>query len=251
MSALARLTLGQAHQDLEHNLLSVACLAARLIPGADGVGVTLLDDDGRTEMIVASTEFVSRVDAIQYGMGEGPCITAAQFGRTVHSDALGEELQWPRFGPRVRELDVHSSLSVPLLLRDERALGSMNVYAHARAAFGPGSIDIAERFAAPAAISIQNARALAQAHRLGNQLTISLSRQSAIDQALGVVMGQRGCTDVVALEHLLAVSRAGGVSLTEAARSVLGDLWNPDEVNEERPAVEPTRRAAGDRQSLF
>ena len=64
---------------------------------------------------MASAPFVVQVDAIQYGINEGPCITAAAEGRTMRSGSLSADRQWPRFGPRVGRLGVHSALSLPLV----------------------------------------------------------------------------------------------------------------------------------------
>ena len=54
----------------------VATYAVRAIPGADGAGLTLEDD--RANTIVATAAFVSEIDDIQYGIGQGPCITALE-----------------------------------------------------------------------------------------------------------------------------------------------------------------------------
>ena len=40
------------------------------IPGADGAGLTLLEDD-QANTIVATAAFVSEIDDIQYGIGQG------------------------------------------------------------------------------------------------------------------------------------------------------------------------------------
>jgi hypothetical protein len=82
-------------------------------------------EDGRPDTVVATGEFVREVDAIQYGIGEGPCITAAAEQRTVWSGSLGGDRAWPRFGPRAGWLGVHSALSLPPL-DPERPLGAMN-----------------------------------------------------------------------------------------------------------------------------
>ncbi|MFJ1938208.1 GAF domain-containing protein [Kitasatospora sp. NPDC088160] len=127
LAGLSRLASGRL--DLPALLVHVADFAAHAIPGADGVGLTLVED-GRADTIVSSAAFVRTVDAIQYRIGEGPCITAAAERRTVRSASLGKDPSWPRFGPRVGRLGVHSVLSLPLLT-DDRVLGAMNVYAHA------------------------------------------------------------------------------------------------------------------------
>jgi hypothetical protein len=114
-------------------LTPVATFAVRAIRGADGAGPTLLED-GRTDTILATDPFVREVDAIQYGQGVGPRISAAALRRTMRSGVLGSEPRWPTFGPHVDKLGVHSVLSLPLLTPDG-VCGAMNVYARARNVF--------------------------------------------------------------------------------------------------------------------
>ena len=131
LAALSR--LGSSRLSLEDLLTRVAGFAVQAIPGADGAGLTLLERD-RSDTIVKSAPFVAEVDDIQYGLGEGPCISAASTGEVMRSGSLGGDRRWPRFGPRVSRLGVHSVLSLPLLTPDGVA-GAMNVYAHAKDAF--------------------------------------------------------------------------------------------------------------------
>jgi hypothetical protein len=147
LTSLSRLAMGQGQQGLEDLLQHVAEYAVAAIPGADGAGLTLLEAD-RVDTMVASADFVREVDAIQYGIGEGPCITAAASGRTVHSGSLGSDMLWPRFGPRVVRLGVHSVLSLPLVVGTD-VLGAMNVYAHAKDAFDERSVQLGELFSVP------------------------------------------------------------------------------------------------------
>ena len=65
---------------LEELLTQVATYAVRAIPGADGAGLTLLEQ-GRADTIVATAPFVTEVDDIQYAMDQGPCISAAREGQ--------------------------------------------------------------------------------------------------------------------------------------------------------------------------
>jgi hypothetical protein len=116
LTALAGLST--ARLSLEDLLTRVASFAVRAIPGADGAGLTLLET-GRSATIVKSAPFVRDIDDIQYGIGEGPCISAAETGQTMRSGKLGGDPRWPRFGPRAGRLGVHSVLSLPLLV-DER-----------------------------------------------------------------------------------------------------------------------------------
>ena len=133
---LAGLVVGSL--GLPELLAEVSTFAVHAIPGADGAGVTLLQVDrvdNMVEALAASAPFVAEIDEIQYViLKEGPCITAVLERRTVRSGSLGGEKMWPRFGPRVGRMGVHSALSLPLLLSD-RVIGAINVYAHDKNAF--------------------------------------------------------------------------------------------------------------------
>ncbi len=221
-SSLAELSqLATADLTLPDMLISVAEFAVRAIPGADGAGVTLLQDD-RPDTIVASADFVREVDAIQYGINEGPCITAAAEGRTVTSGSLGGDRTWPRFGPRVGRLGVHSVVSLPLLV-NHRVLGAMNVYARAKDAFDAHAIELGELFAVPAAVSVQNAAALANARRLATQLQSALDGRAVIDQAMGIVMSRSGCASQEAFDKLRTASQSEGRKVSAIAQQIVDE----------------------------
>jgi GAF domain-containing protein len=184
LAGLSRLTLGLA--GLADMLTHVAEFAARAIPGADGAGLTLLQDD-RADTVVASADFVRQIDAIQYRIGEGPCITAAAERRTVSSGSLGGEREWPRFGPRAGRLGVHSVMSLPLIGADDGVLGALNVYSHTKVAFDDRAIELGELFAIPAGISVHSARELDAARRLAAQLSTALTSRAVIDRAIGII----------------------------------------------------------------
>lgn len=219
LAGLSQLATGRI--SLPEMLTHVAEFAVRAIPGADGAGLTLLQK-GRADTIVASAEFVQDIDAIQYGLGEGPCITAAAEGRTVRSGSLGGDEQWPRFGPRVGRLGVHSALSLPLIGPDG-VLGAMNVYAHARDAFDERAAELGELFAVPAAISVQNAHLLADALRLAGHLETALTSRAVIDQALGILMSRSGATAGEAFARLREISQTENRKLSVVAKTVVDE----------------------------
>jgi GAF domain-containing protein len=216
--ALSRLAIGVL--DLPDLLTRVAQGAAAAIPGAEGAGLTLVEE-GHANTIVASAPFVTEVDAIQYGIGEGPCITAALDGRTVRSGELSADAKWPRFGPKVAAIGVHSVLSLPLLTPDSTVIGTMNVYAHPKNAFSDDAVRIGELFAEPAAIAVQNAQVLAQARRLAHQLQTALTSRAVIDQALGILMSRTGDTAGQAFERLRTASQKDNVKLRAVAQQVV------------------------------
>jgi GAF domain-containing protein len=211
--------LASGRMSLPALLTRVAEFAVRAIPGADGAGLTLLEA-GKADTIVATAEFVRAVDAIQYGLGEGPCILAAASGATVRSGALGSDPTWPRFGPRVSHLGVHSALSLPLV-GSEGVLGAMNIYAHRPDAFDDRAAELGELYAVPAAISVQNAQVLAQALALAAQLETALRSRSVIDQAIGVLMARSGYNPAQAFARLRAMSQQENRRLAVIAQGIV------------------------------
>ena len=189
-------------------LAEVSTFAVRAIPGADGAGVTLLQVDrldNMVEALAASAPFVAEIDEIQYvTLKEGPCITAALERRTVRSGSLGGEKMWPRFGPRVGRLGVHSALSLPLLLSGQ-VIGAINVYAHGKDVFDEHAAELGELFAKPAAVAVHNAQVLSHAMALTTQLQMALKTRPVIDQAIGLIRGRSGRT---AEEAFLSCARS-------------------------------------------
>lgn len=224
LSDLAGLVVGTL--GLEDLLARVATFASRAIPGADGAGVTLLDvsqDSHRVEALAASHPFVSQLDEIQYvTLQEGPCITAARERRTVRSGSLGGERRWPRFGPRVGRLGIHSALSLPLILPGQ-LVGALNVYARGKDVFDDRAVELGELFASPAAVAVHNAQILTQALALTTQLQAALSSRPVIDQAIGLIRGRSGGTAEEAMDRLRAISQAEHTKVVDVARHLLDE----------------------------
>ena len=224
LSDLAGLVAGT--QGLHHQLTSIAGFAHRAVPGADGAGVTLLKDgngEHKIEALAASAEFVSSIDAIQYTvLNEGPCISAARERRTVRSGSLGGEPRWPRFGPRVGRLGVHSVLSLPLLIA-EQVVGAINVYAHEKNAFDDRATEFGEQFAVPAAVAVHNAHVLEHARVLTAQLQAALTSRPIIDQAIGLIRGRTGANADEAFDRLRKISQRDNVKLALVAQHVVDE----------------------------
>lgn len=209
------------HHSLEGTLVRIAELAVHAVAGAQAAGLTLLEAD-RPQTVVATDAFVTEVDDVQYGLGEGPCLSAVAEGRTVTSGNLGGDARWPRFGPSAGRLGVHSVLSVPLLV-DARPIGVLNIYARPRDSFSPDAGRFGEAFAGPAAVSVANAQALARAERLVGQLSDALSSRAEIDQAIGIVMSRSGGTAEEAFTRLRVASQQRQVKLHQVARELVTD----------------------------
>ncbi len=219
LGRLSRLSSGAL--GLEQLLTRVAGYAVAAIPGADGAGLTLLEED-RPDTVVVTADFVREVDSIQYGLGQGPCITAAREGLTVLSGSLGGDPRWPRFGGAVARLGVHSVVSLPMITADG-VVGAMNVYAREKHAFDDRAAEIGEIYAAPAAVAVQNAQVLAQTQRLAARLQEALETRAVVERAVGIVLSRQGGTVTEALNRLRSISQQEHHKLALVAQSVVDE----------------------------
>jgi len=217
LAALSRLSSGRL--SLEDVLTRVAALAVRAIPGAEGAGLTLIEE-GRVHTVVESAPFVREVEDIQYMLGEGPCISAANTGRTMRSGSLRGDERWPRFGARVDRLGVHSVLSLPLISAGT-VVGAMNVYAHPENAFDEHAEQVGELFAVPAAIAVQNAQVLAQTRQLAANFRAALTSRAVIDQAIGIMLSRQGISAGEAFIQLSTISQREHVKVTGVAARIV------------------------------
>jgi len=216
----------------------VATFAVEAVPRADGAGVTLLRVEGdrrSVEALAASADFVSVIDDLQYvTLDEGPCITAALERRPVRSGSLGGEPLWPRFGPRVGRMGVHSVLSLPLLLPDQ-VVGAIDVYAHDKDAFDERAEHLGTRFATPAAVAVHNAQVLARAQEVAERLRSVLATRPVVDQAIGLLRGRSGLSEMEAVERLRSMSQHDNVKLVDVARKLVEEAARRARARREAP----------------
>jgi GAF domain-containing protein len=138
------------------------------------------------------------------------------------SGSLGSDKRWPRFGGRVARLGVHSALSLPLTVEDQ-LIGAINAYAHTRDAFAEHAVRLASQFAAPAAVSLYNARLLTDATERAAQLQRALVSRTAIDQAIGIVRARTGVSAEQAFDRLVRLSQTENTKLRVVAERLVDE----------------------------
>jgi GAF domain-containing protein len=205
-------------------LRDVAEFAAHAIPGAEGVGVSLIDPRQGISSVqtwAATTPLVHEIDRVQYDeLNEGPCVTCMQSGRPTVSGSLGSDSRWPHFGGRVARMRMHSALALPLIVGDQ-VIGSINAYAKIRDAFAEHAVQLGSQFAKPAAVSVYNAQLLASAYERTMRLQRALDSRSAIDQAIGIIRSRSGGTSDEAFERLTHISQTENVKLYAVAERLV------------------------------
>jgi GAF domain-containing protein len=217
LDGLARIVV--AGRSLDELLVRVAVFAKQAIRAADGASVAL-GESGTTRTVVASDVFVQDIDEIQYGLGEGPCVSALKEHKPFRSASLSGDRRWPRFGPQAGRIGIHSALSLPLLL-PEREVGALNIYALDKHAFDEEAERLGALFAVPAAVSVDNAIVLSKAHEFAEQMQAAVSSHAVIDQAIGVMISRSGNTADEALDALRRISQQEGIKMVAAAERIV------------------------------
>jgi GAF domain-containing protein len=203
-------------------------LAVPAMSDVAGAGVTLVDEEGGYTTTAASDEATRSADALQYRLGEGPCLTALAEGTPVRVDDIAAEDRWPRWCQETGGSGFRSVLSVPLLTGGE-CLGAIKVYAREPGAFGAAEKDVLAKFADQAAILVANARARDRADRFSEQFQDTLRERDLINLAKGLLMEREGVDEDTAFAVLLARARAHGYSPATAAAELVGEPQFPRE----------------------
>jgi GAF domain-containing protein len=216
--ALSRIVL--ADRDLDAVLGEVTDVAARSIPGAESTSITLVR--GEKAFTAAHTgEMALAADELQYERGYGPCMDAGRAGVVLRVDDMTTEQRWPDYAPRVVEVGVRSSLSMPLPYQGT-SIGALNVYSSEVAAFAtPESLEAATAVADAVAVAVANADAH---HRLGEQarnLRLAMESRAVIEQAKGVLMAQRHVDAEQAFEVLREASQRYNRKLRDIAAGIV------------------------------
>jgi GAF domain-containing protein len=186
----------QADTSMESLLVSIVDAAVREVEGAEYAGISeILGRQVNTR--AASDPLVSRIDALQYDAGEGPCLTSLREQVTVRSADLEVDDRWPGFASAAADIGVRSMLAVQLYVEGDN-LGALNMYAGAPGAFTPDDETVALLLAAHAAVAIQGSR---NEHNLQR----ALDHRDVIGQAKGILM-ERYKVDHLTAFHLLNIA---------------------------------------------
>ena len=213
-------TLLDRQPGFRRGLTDVAGLVSRSLAGADGAGVALSEGTGVT-MRVGSSPLVESADDVQYGLGEGPCLTAVAERRPIRTGSLDEQTtRWPRFADGVRTLGVGSVLSLPLIVRAD-VIGSINVYGRRDDAFREVDATNGERFALPVAAAIRSAQVTRHLNELAAQMHETLEVQALVSAAVGFLRYREDITSEAAQQLLSALAAERHQSMAEAAAALL------------------------------
>lgn len=227
----ARSDRPDSHKELTDLLLStgsfedyaqqvVTLAAAAVLPGSS-CGLTLQRGGNSPTTVGSSDSLASRVDEIQYGTGQGPCLQAMTTGKVVLVADLGVEDRWGDYRLHAVAAGVRASLSMPVRSTADDTAGALNFYSTAPDAFQSEHVAAATHFADQATGALALAVRLADQAALSEQMKEALTSRSVIDQAIGIIMAQNRCSAETAFDLLRQASQHRNVKLRNVAEDIV------------------------------
>ena len=208
-------------------LLARICQACvRSIPVA-GASVSVMTAEGHRGVVFATGETSTRLEDLQFGVGQGPGVDAFAEGCAVLVADLSADVRWPVFAAGAGDLDVAAVFAFPLRL-GAAVLGVMTLFR--REAGGLDDRGLAR------AVRLAEAASLALLDRLGGIAVADVDAgveegdvatasaeffRSEVYQAAGMVMVQLGVSIETAMVRVRAYAYSSGRTTAEVAHDIV------------------------------
>jgi GAF domain-containing protein len=188
------------------------------IIGAAETSVTLVD--GKPKTVAFSGELALDLDERQYATGYGPCLDAARLGEVVLMTDAATETRWPAYTPKMIEAELVGSISIPLEV-DGSVIGALNTYFTSPDGLDATGVAVAESLGHYASIVLSNADLYFTAESRAEQMHQAMQSRATIEQAKGILMGQRRCSSDEAFDILVRLSQQSGRKLRDVAQALV------------------------------
>ena len=214
--------------------LEVVCDSTREALNAIAVSVTLLDvraaasrrkgpeAPGTWRTAAATSDVAARLEAVQFGADDGPCLRTARSGETSRGRPRDGVDRWPDFARGAAEQGVGYYLAMPLLLRDS-SVGGLNAFLVDEPADGDFAEEVMALLARQASVLLANVRAHRDALELVGQMREAMASRAVIEQAKGVLSAQLGVSPDEAFDVLRERSSRSNTKLRVLAQQVVDE----------------------------
>lgn len=209
----------------ESALEKIVRVARETIGGADDVSITMLKN-GVPSTVAFTGRLAMDLDESQYERGYGPCLDAAVGSGICKIDDMRAEARWTDYTAVAADRGCLSSLSVAL--PESGAIsGALNIYATRPEAFDDAACEVGTAFAAFAAVAVGNLARYDSAKREAHELQAAMQSRAVIEQAKGIIMGDRRCTADDAFEIMIGLSQNANVKLRQVAAALVQQAAQP------------------------
>ena len=153
------------------------------------------------------------LDALQYGLREGPCHDSIKDGGVTVVEHARHEQRWPRYMPQAAQRGLRAQLAIGLY-HDDETVGGLNLYSTESDTIDADAVQIAEMFPSHAALALGRSQ-------YESQLGEALATRKVIGQAIGIVMERYQVDEDRAFQFLVRASRSGNIRLNAFARELV------------------------------
>jgi len=190
-----------------------------------GAGVSIADRDGLK--FAAAGEGVCALERVQEETQAGPSIDAHREGRPVLvADLMEGPGRWPVFSDLAAEMGICAVAGIPMSVNGTK-FGALNLYDQARRDWSADDVSVARLLADTASGYVANASRLTKARHTAEQLQAALDSRVVIEQAKGVLAGERNISVAAAFELLRSHARSHNASLHSVADAVVNLRLRP------------------------
>ena len=216
---LARITL--ADHSLDSVMERIATLTKTTLGLNGEVSVTLVER-GKPSTVAQTGELALELDERQYDRGYGPCLDSIDGGEPLIVSDMQVEPRWPDWAKSAAALGAGSSMSIPVPLQREVS-AALNIYSLDRDAFDDAAVELVSTFAAYAGVALANMHLYTAQGQVAEQLQQAMQSRAVIEQAKGILMGQRRCSAQEAFDLLVRLSQSTNRKLRDVAQALVED----------------------------
>jgi GAF domain-containing protein len=223
LTAFARLLVNEYEvSDALHDLVD----GATEVLGVSGAGVLLAEGD-RIKFATAASELVSVLERVQEETQQGPCIEAHQSGEAVLvADLTLERHRWPALAEAAVDAGMIAVAGIPMGLNGMR-IGALNLYTEGPRFWSDEEVRVARLLADTATGYVANASRFDKVQHTVEQLQEALNSRIIIEQAKGMLAGERNISINEAFEILRNHSRSHNTPIRLVAEAVVNLRLHP------------------------
>jgi hypothetical protein len=204
---------------LRDMLQRVVDLAGSSIPGVTEASVTVVQGiDAHTPACTGGLALA--LDKSQYALGEGPCLQAAAATTIEFVSDMATESRWSGWTAGALRAGARSSLSIGLPAHATGG-GALNLYAITPHAFDADTVAVGQAFASYATLAMANDYLNDAQMALSRHVDAAMDREAVIEQAKGIIMGDRRCTPEEAFAGLTTMAHDTNRTVREVARALV------------------------------
>jgi GAF domain/ANTAR domain len=198
------------------------CVVCAEITAVDGAGIMLLTDDRPRGSVCSSDDISTRIEELQYTLGEGPCIDAHRQHTPIAEPDLVDPAtaRWTAFSPAAVAVGARAVFGFPLVVGGV-GLGAMNLYRNRSGSLSTEQHADALVMADVAARAIITMQSSAAPGAIAAQLEANGNFRFVVHQASGMVAAQMEIPVDEALALLRAHAFVAGRTVAEVARDVV------------------------------